>query len=86
MAPNEYVFYVDGKETWRTEAGGVCQVPLYIKLSDEIGDWAGDIKKVKLPDEFLVDYVRCVRPGEEVIGSNAPASWDAGGIQVFQET
>jgi len=36
----------------------VCQVPLYIKLSDEVGDWAGDIKKVKLPDEFLVDYVR----------------------------
>jgi beta-glucanase (GH16 family) len=56
--PSEYVFYVDGKETWRTKAGGVCQVPLYIKLSDEVGDWAGDIKKVKLPDEFLVDYVR----------------------------
>jgi beta-glucanase (GH16 family) len=56
--PDEYVFYIDGKETWRTKAGGVCQVPLYIKLSDEVGDWAGDIKKVKLPDEFLVDYVR----------------------------
>ena len=56
--PDEYVFYVDGKETWRTDAGGVCQVPLYIKLSDEIGDWAGDIAKAKLPDEFLVDYVR----------------------------
>jgi beta-glucanase (GH16 family) len=56
--PTEYVFYIDGKETWRTKAGGVCQVPLYIKLSDEVGDWAGDIKKVQLPDEFLVDYVR----------------------------
>ncbi len=33
-------------------------MPLYIKLSDEVGDWAGDIEKVKLPDEFLVDYVR----------------------------
>jgi hypothetical protein len=56
--PTEYVFYVDGKETWRTAAGGVCQVPLYIELSDEIGTWAGDIKKVLLPDEFLVDYIR----------------------------
>lgn len=56
--PTEYVFYVDEKETWRTSAGGVCQVPLYIKLSDEIGDWGGDIKTAKLPDEFLVDYVR----------------------------
>ncbi len=56
--PQEYVFYVDGKETWRTRAGGVCQVPVYLKLSDEIGNWAGDIKKAKLPDQFLVDYVR----------------------------
>lgn len=22
--PDEYVFYVDGKQTWRTKAGGVC--------------------------------------------------------------
>ena len=56
--PDEYVFYVDGKETWRTKAGGVCQVPEYILLSDEIGNWAGDIAKAKLPDQFLVDYVR----------------------------
>ena len=56
--PTEYVFYVDGKETWRTAEGGVCQVPLYIKLSDEIGKWGGDIRQAKLPDEFVVDYVR----------------------------
>jgi len=56
--PDEYVFFVDGKETWRTRAGGVCREPLYIKLSDEIGAWAGDIARARLPDEFLVDYVR----------------------------
>ena len=55
--PDEYVFYVDGKETWRTKKG-VCQVPEYLLLSDEIGKWGGDIKKAKLPDQFLVDYVR----------------------------
>ena len=55
---DEYVFFVDGKETWRTDAGGVCQVPLYLKLSDEIGKWGGDITKAELPDRFLVDYVR----------------------------
>jgi hypothetical protein len=27
-------------------------------LSDEIGPWAGDITKAKLPDHFMVDYVR----------------------------
>ena len=56
--PEEYVFYVDGKETWRTKGGGPSQVPEYILLSDEIGKWGGDIAKAKLPDAFLVDYVR----------------------------
>jgi beta-glucanase (GH16 family) len=44
--PDEYIFYVDGKETWRSKAGGVCQVPQYMLLSDEIGSWAGDITEV----------------------------------------
>jgi beta-glucanase (GH16 family) len=56
--PDEYVFYVDGKETWRTKAGGVSQVPEFMKLSDEVGPWGGDIAKAKLPDAFRVDYVR----------------------------
>lgn len=58
--PKEYVFYVDGKETWRTSAGGVCQVPLYIKLSDEaeLDGWAGRLAEARLPDRFLIDYVR----------------------------
>ncbi len=56
--PEEYVFYVDGKETWRTAAGGVCQVPVFIKLTEEIGDWGGDITEAALPDTFRVDYVR----------------------------
>ena len=56
--PEGYVFYVDGRETWRSRAGGVCQVPLHLILSEEIGPWAGDIKKAHLPDHFIVDYVR----------------------------
>ncbi len=56
--PTEYVFYVDGQEVWRTSAGGVCQVPEYLKLTEEIGPWGGDIKKAALPDYCEVDYVR----------------------------
>ncbi len=56
--PEQYVFYVDGKETWRTSAGGVSQVPQYAKLTEEIGKWGGDITKANLPDYFVVDYVR----------------------------
>jgi len=55
---DEYVFYVDGVETWRTQAGGVSQVPSYIKLTEEIDSWGGDITKAQLPDTFVVDYVR----------------------------
>ncbi len=56
--PDQYVFYVDGKESWRTSAGGVSQVPEFLKLTEEIGTWGGEIEKAKLPDYFLVDYVR----------------------------
>ena len=58
--PDKYRFYYDGKLVWETSFGGVCQVPLYLKFSDEIGVWGGilDIRKAKLPDYMLVDYVR----------------------------
>ena len=62
--PSEYVFYIDGVETWRTSAGGVCQTPLYVFLSDEIGKWGGNIKLAKLPDVFTVDYVRVYEPAD----------------------
>lgn len=55
---SQYVFYVDGVERWRTNAGGVCRAPLYIKLSDEVGTWAGSIGAAQLPDFWLVDFVR----------------------------
>lgn len=56
--PERYVFYVDGREVWRTAAGGVSQVPEYLLLTNEIGKWAGKIQDAKLPDYFKVDYVR----------------------------
>ena len=52
-----YVFYVDGKPTWRTDRGA-SQTPDYVFFSEEIGKWAGEIEKARLPDFFKVDYVR----------------------------
>jgi len=62
----EYIFFVDSVETWRSSAGGVSQVPAYIKLTGElsttpgaIGDWwANDPEFVYFPDYYLIDYVR----------------------------
>ena len=53
-----YRFYIDGSPAWETAADGICEKPAYIKLTDEIGQWGGDITKADLPDETLVDYVR----------------------------
>lgn len=55
--PEEYVFFVDGKETWRTKEG-VSRRSHFLILSNEVGDWAGSIKDAKLPDAFTVDWVR----------------------------
>lgn len=56
--PEEYIFYVDGRETWRTKGGGSSKALSYAKLTEEIGPWAGKITKANLPDYFVVDYVR----------------------------
>lgn len=55
--PTHYAFYVDGKETWRTDKG-VSQRAQYMILSLEVGKWAGDIAEAELPDSLYVDYVR----------------------------
>lgn len=58
----EYVFYIDGQETWRTsaeEAGGICTAPLYLKFTSETGSWtAGELTSESFPDNVYVDYIR----------------------------
>lgn len=62
----EYIFFIDSVETWRTSAGGVSKVPAYIKITGElstepgaIGDWwANNPEDGYYPDYFLIDYVR----------------------------
>lgn len=56
--PDAYIYFIDGKETWRINPGAICRTPMYIKLSDETAAWCKDISKANLPDEYVVDYVR----------------------------
>ena len=56
--PTEYIYYIDGRETWRINPGKISALPHYIKLSDETATWCKDISKAVLPDAFYVDYVR----------------------------
>ena len=63
---NLYIFYIDGVESWRTDAGGVSKVPAYVKITGELSTqswaindwWANDPAKAAFPDSFIVDYVR----------------------------
>lgn len=57
-----YIFYVDGKETWRV-AGPVSHREQFILVSAECNGYRNGaaspvLKEVKLPDYFIVDYIR----------------------------
>lgn len=59
-----YTFYIDGKQSGKKIPGPVSHVPQFILLSTECdgyrytGEPTEDLKNIKLPDEFVVDYVR----------------------------
>ncbi len=70
--PDEYIYFVDGVETWRTR-DGVSHAPEYLLLSCEVGSWGGDIANAQGPDELLVDYVRVYQRKPQVQQHEAPA-------------
>lgn len=54
---SEYVFYVDGVETWRTNQA-ISHIEQYLILSAELTGWGGEFKDSDFPDDVLFDYVR----------------------------
>ncbi|MFN8207254.1 MAG: family 16 glycosylhydrolase [Bacteroidales bacterium] len=64
--PEKYVFFIDGKKTWESTGGGVCNQKGYIKVTGEISTeswainsyWANNPANATYPDSFVVDYVR----------------------------
>ena len=57
--PGKLTWFCDGKEmvTWENER--VTEVPLYIKFTVQMGNWATkDVDDASLPDFLQVDYVR----------------------------
>ncbi len=59
-----YTFYVDGKQSGMKIPGPVSHVEQFILISTECDGYrytgypTEDLKKIQLPDEFIVDYVR----------------------------
>lgn len=57
-SPTEYVFRMDGHETYRIKEG-VSQVPQYMILSLLTADWeVKRLDKAKLPNAMVVDWVK----------------------------
>jgi beta-glucanase (GH16 family) len=54
---DEYIFYVDGKETWRSSSA-VSQRKEFMILSTELTGWGGDPALGNFPDEVVFDFVR----------------------------
>lgn len=71
--PENYIFYVDGKESWRSTGGGICNQKGYIKVTGEISTedwainqyWSNNPANAQYPDSFLVDYVRVYKLPEK---------------------
>ncbi len=53
----EYIFFVDGEETWRTNQP-ISHIPEYIILSTELTGFGGNPKDGIYPDSVLFDYVK----------------------------
>ncbi len=53
--PEEYIFFLDGRESWRTPASDVSQAPKRLTLSSGIN---GVTQSATSADSMLVDYVR----------------------------
>ena len=53
---DEYIFYINGIETARTDFAGVCEVPLYFIISLGVDEKIA--KNEYLPSALKVDYVR----------------------------
>ncbi len=57
--PGLAVYYAQGKEILRWESPRVCSVPSYIMFNMVSGGWDNQpLEDAKLPDDFVVDYVR----------------------------
>jgi beta-glucanase (GH16 family) len=58
---DEYIFYVDGKETWRTSVA-VSQRDEYLILLADLAGWGGDPEQGNFPDTVSFDYVKVYKP------------------------
>lgn len=55
--PDKYIFYIDGYKFYEVTEG-ISNIDEYMILSMEYPGSKKEIRKTKLPDVFIVDYVK----------------------------
>lgn len=57
---DEYIFYIDGQESWRSKGGGISEdSTTYLILSSEVNtQLAGPVYASNLPLDYQIDWVR----------------------------
>jgi beta-glucanase (GH16 family) len=57
---DEYIFYIDGQESWRSKGGGISEdSTTYLILSSEVNtQLAGPVSSTSLPLDYQIDWVR----------------------------
>ena len=72
-SPTSYRFYIDGKLSWQSNAGGVSQVPEYVLITDEVmtGDKLALVHAAQATnaDPFVIDYFRVWQLNDPNAGS-----------------
>lgn len=71
--PEKYAFFVDGYRFYEVRTG-ISKIEEYLILSMEIPSKWEEIKDARLPDEFVVDYVKVYQ--KKPISPNATAAED----------
>ena len=57
--PGLIVYYAQGKEVMRWQSPRVCNLPSYVMFNMVSGGWDNEpLDDAKLPDDFMIDYVR----------------------------
>jgi beta-glucanase (GH16 family) len=77
--PGLVVYYVQGREVMRWESPRVCSVPSYLMFDMVSGGWDNvPLEDAKLPDDFVIDYVRAWQRKDLVSPVDGPQPNDGG--------
>ena len=73
--PGQAVYYANGKEVLRWESPRISTIPADIMFTAVSGGWDNDgIDPAKMPDDYVIDYVRCWQRKDLASPADGPKS------------